>query len=49
VDGEFCVICGTSNLSEDWSGYLVVIDPENSEVAKRMNIRLPGSYALKVR
>ncbi|MDD1685211.1 MAG: DNA-directed RNA polymerase, subunit E'' [Methanoregula sp.] len=49
VDGESCVICGTSNLSEDWSGYLVIIDPEISEVAKRMNIKLPGRYALKVR
>jgi DNA-directed RNA polymerase subunit E" len=48
-DGETCVICGTSNLSDDWSGYLVIIDPETSEVAKRMNIKLPGRYALKVR
>src|SRR5208283_559802 len=49
VDGENCVICGTTNLSDDWSGYLVIIDPENSDVAKRMNIKLPGRYALKVR
>lgn len=49
VDGENCVVCGTNNLSEDWSGYLVIIDPENSEVAKRMSIKLPGRYALKVR
>ena len=49
VDGETCVICNTSNLSTDWSGYLVVIDPINSEVAKRININLPGRYALKVR
>ncbi len=49
VDGEQCIICGTSNLSNDWGGYLVIIDPERSLVAKRMNIRLPGRYALKVR
>jgi DNA-directed RNA polymerase subunit E" len=49
VEGDNCVICGTTNLSDDWSGYLVIIDPENSEVAKRMNIKLPGRYALKVR
>ena len=29
--------------------YLVIIDPEHSEVARRMNITLPGRYALKVR
>jgi DNA-directed RNA polymerase subunit E" len=49
VDGENCVVCGTTNLSDDWAGYLVIIDPEHSDVAKKMNIRLQGRYALKVR
>jgi len=49
VEGEACGICGSSNLSTDWTGYLVIIDPERSEVAKKMNIKLPGRYALKVR
>lgn len=49
VDGETCVVCGTANVSEDWAGYLVIIDPEHSDVAKKMNIKLPGRYALKVR
>jgi DNA-directed RNA polymerase subunit E" len=49
VEGESCALCGTTNLSSDWAGYLVIIDPEHSEIAKRMNIKLPGRYALKVR
>jgi len=49
VDGESCAVCGSSNVSTDWSGYLVIIDPARSEVAKKMNIELPGRYALKVR
>lgn len=49
VEGESCVICGTANLTTDWAGYLVIIDPEQSDVAKKMNIKLPGRYALKVR
>ncbi|MDD3574751.1 transcription elongation factor subunit Spt4 [Methanospirillum sp.] len=49
VEGASCSICGTSNLTSDWTGYLVIIDPEHSEVAHRMNITLPGRYALKVR
>ena len=49
VDGENCVICGTTNLSDDWSGYLVVIDPRCSEIAKKINIDTAGRYALKVR
>jgi len=49
VEGEACVICGTANLSEDWTGYVVIIDPEHSDIAKKMNITLPGRYSLKVR
>jgi DNA-directed RNA polymerase subunit E" len=49
VDGEACVVCGSNNLSEDWAGYLVIIDPEHSDIAKKMNIDLAGRYALKVR
>jgi DNA-directed RNA polymerase subunit E" len=49
VEGESCVVCGTANLSEDWAGYVVIIDPEHSEIAKKMNITMPGRYALKVR
>lgn len=49
VEGGTCVICGTANLSDDWAGYLVIIDPEHSDIAKKMNITLPGRYALKVR
>ncbi len=49
VEGESCVICGTANLSEDWAGYVVIIDPEHSDIAKKMNITMAGRYALKVR
>ncbi|BBL69381.1 DNA-directed RNA polymerase subunit E'' [Methanoculleus chikugoensis] len=49
VEGESCVICATSNLSEDWAGYVVIIDPERSEIAKKMNVTMAGRYALKVR
>ncbi|MFA5614226.1 MAG: transcription elongation factor subunit Spt4 [Methanoculleus sp.] len=49
VDGGSCVICGTTNLSEDWAGYVVIIDPERSDIAKKMNITMAGRYALKVR
>jgi DNA-directed RNA polymerase subunit E" len=49
VEGESCVVCGSDNLSVDWAGYLVIIDPKNSDIAKKMNIDLPGRFALKVR
>lgn len=49
VEGETCVVCGTANLTDDWAGYLVVIDPERSEIARKLEITLPGRYALALR
>jgi DNA-directed RNA polymerase subunit E" len=44
-----CPRCKTSTLSDDFSGILIVFDPERSTIAKAMNIKEKGRYALKVR
>jgi len=48
VEGTFCPTCKTSQLTASWKGYVVVMDPENSEIAKRLNIKTPGKYALRL-
>ncbi len=48
TESERCPNCG-GELSKDWQGYVVVIDPEKSEIAKKLNIKKAGAYALKVR
>ncbi len=49
VSGSTCPVCGSNVLSSDWSGYVVIIDPRRSEIAKRLKVDTPGKYALKVR
>jgi DNA-directed RNA polymerase subunit E" len=49
VEGEVCPVCQSSALSDDWSGYVVIVDPVKSEIAKLMGIKRPGKFALKVR
>ena len=44
-----CPNCGGKSLSNDWTGYVVVREPENSEIAKRLGITKKGKYALKVK
>ncbi|KSW11328.1 DNA-binding protein [Pyrodictium occultum] len=44
-----CPVCGSTDLSEDWEGAIIVIDPENSLIAKKLGITRPGRYAIKVR
>jgi DNA-directed RNA polymerase subunit E" len=48
-DAQTCEHCGSSALTEDWAGYVVITDPEESQIAEEMNVSKPGSYALKVR
>jgi DNA-directed RNA polymerase subunit E" len=49
TNGPICPNCKSTNLSDDWSGLVVIMDPANSEVAKRMGITASGRYALRVR
>jgi len=48
MEEEVCSLCNAPT-TQYWSGYLAVIDPEKSEIAKRIDIKTPGQYALKVR
>ncbi|GAA0518288.1 DNA-directed RNA polymerase subunit E [Halorubrum aquaticum] len=48
-DAQTCELCGSSSLTEDWAGYVIVTNPEESQIAEEMNVSKPGSYALKVR
>ena len=47
-EDDVCPRCG-GQTSKDWQGYLVVVDFEKSEIAKKMGIVANGKYALKVR
>jgi DNA-directed RNA polymerase subunit E" len=44
-----CPKCKSSSLSDDFSGLVIMFDPEGSAIAKAMNIKEKGRYALKVR
>ncbi|MGP8319451.1 MAG: transcription elongation factor subunit Spt4 [Methanosarcinaceae archaeon] len=49
VVGQTCPVCGSSNMSSDWSGMVIIIDTERSVIAKKMSVDMPDKYALKVR
>jgi DNA-directed RNA polymerase subunit E" len=46
---NICPKCRTSGLSDDFSGLVIIFEPESSVIAKAMNIKQKGRYALKVR
>jgi DNA-directed RNA polymerase subunit E" len=46
---NICPRCKSTNLSDDFGGLLIVLDAEGSAIAKAMNVKEKGRYALKVR
>jgi len=48
-NGPFCPNCKSTNLSDDWTGLLIVVQPQTSEVAGKIGAKSPGRYAIRVR
>lgn len=46
---SICPKCRSTSFSDDFSGLVIVFDPEGSAIAKAMNIKEKGRYALRVR
>ncbi len=49
VEGSTCPICKGNQFTDAWKGRIFIIDAENSEVAKKMDIKQKGEYAIKIR
>lgn len=45
---SICPSCGSSTFTETWSGMVVIVDVEKSQLAKALGIEKPGRYALKL-
>lgn len=49
IKGKECPMCKTKNVSSKWKGMVIIIDPDKSEIAKKIEVTFTGKYALKVR
>ena len=47
--GPTCPACSGNKLTDKWSGVIYVVNPETSEVAKRLGMKMPGKYAAKIK
>lgn len=48
-DSENCPVCRSTSLTDNWRGYVVIVDPKRSKIAEKLNVEHPGKYALRVR
>ena len=49
VEGDVCPACGSTSLTKTFEGYIIVLNPENSQVSTVINAKVPGKYALKIK
>lgn len=49
VRGSSCTVCNGSDLTENFQGRLFITDANKSEIAKKLEIKSSGEYAIKVR
>ena len=45
---SICPVCKSEELSTRFSGVVIIFDPESSEIAKKLEIKQKGEYALIV-
>lgn len=48
IQGKECPACKTGDLTKNWEGMAVIMDPD-SKIAELMGIETPGKYAIKMR
>ena len=48
-EGEKCPKCGSKESTDTIKGKIVVLNPEKSEIAKKIDIKSKGTFAIKVR
>ena len=48
-EGDKCPRCESRESTEGFKGRIVVVNPEKSEIAQKLNIKEKGNFAIKVR
>ncbi|MGM5484977.1 MAG: transcription elongation factor subunit Spt4 [Nanobdellota archaeon] len=49
VEGNEDPLTGSKDLSTNWNGRVIVLDPNKSMIANEMGFKAKGEYAIKVR
>ncbi len=48
-EGAKCPKCGSEEITEGFKGKIIMLKPEESEIAKNVKIKEKGTYAIKVK
>jgi len=48
-EGDKCPKCDSKESTDNFKGRIVVVNPEKSEIAQKLNIKDKGNFAIKTR
>lgn len=48
VEGDECPVCKGNQFVTNWKGRLFILDANKSEIAKKIDAKVKGEYAIKV-
>lgn len=46
-EGSKCPKCGSEEINENFKGKVIILKPEESEIAKNLKIKEKGTFAIK--
>ena len=49
VEGATCPICSGNQFGDNWKGRIYIADPNRSEIAQKVGLKVKGEYAIKVK
>ena len=49
VSGEKCPLCNGNDFGDSWKGRIYIFDAEHSEIAKKLELKVKGEYAIKTK
>ncbi len=48
-EADKCPLCGSKESTEGFKGKIIILNPEKSEIAQKLNIKNKGAFAIKTR
>lgn len=49
TDSGMCPVCKNTDFANSWNGRIIMLDPANSSIAKRISVSSEGEFAIKTR
>ncbi|MEK6906207.1 MAG: transcription elongation factor subunit Spt4 [Nanoarchaeota archaeon] len=47
--GDRCPACSARESTDSFNGRIIILNPEKSEIAQKINIKNKGNFAIKTR